>query len=504
MMPRYVGFDVPVESKVRGAAAAPHSKGCGDITVDVSKLVEKAREAAERRNYDYAVDLYMQACRMDMDNVAARRELRAVENRMAKEKGSSFFGKFKSGTQAVQVNAMFMARKWESTIEKAEEALKTDPGNVSVLMLLGKSLKEAGYKKGAISTFEDIKTMGAGGNTKTMTEALRELAFLYEAENRVKEAQDTWAQVAKVSPSDIDAGRKMRDLAAKSMHTTIETAAMSGVRGGAARSTQTTEQKAAAAKMDREKGDIKTSEDLRLAIEDKKQDIAQRPEDAKNYSMLGDLYKQGNNYAEAKKAYEQAREKDPNNPSYLFKVQDLEIWKLANALKALQQKYQAGDKTVAPQYEKDWMGLQEYKLNSFLEREKQYSTDSKIKFELANIYFDLAHKKGDKTLFDQAIMRYQKTFQDPKFRNHSGLRMGEGFAAKGQFDLALKRFDETLAAIPVELKNLDWKNLTYAKADTLQKAGRRDDAKNTFLQIYEVDVAFRDVGKRVDELSQSA
>lgn len=483
----------------------------GIFNVDVSKLVEKAREAAERRNYDYAVDLYMQACRMDMDNVSARRELRAVENRMAKEKGSSFFGKFKSGTQAVQVNAMFMAKKWESTIEKAEEALKTDPGNVSVLMLLGKALKEAGYKKGAISTFEDIKTMGAGGNQKTMCEALRELAYLYEAENRIKEAQDTWQSVAKVNPNDIDAGRKMRDLAARSMHTTIETAAMSGVRGGAARSTQTAEQKAAAAKMDREKGDIKTTEDLRLAIEDKKQDIAQRPDDAKNYAMLGDLYKQGNNYAEAKKAYDQAREKDANNPSYLFKLHDLEIWKMTNSLKALQQKYQAGDKTVAAQYEKDRLALLEYRLNSYIEREKQYSTDSRIKFDLATIYFELAEDRMKKAqqdqakgFYDQAIMRFQKTFGDPKFRNQSGLKMGEGFTAKGQYELALKRFDETLAAIPTELKNMDWKNLTYAKADTLLKAGRREDAKNTFLQIYEVDVAFRDVGKRVDELSQPA
>lgn len=476
----------------------------GIINVDVSKLVEKAREATERRNYDYAVDLYLQACRMDMDNVSARRELRAVENRMAKEKGSSFFGKFKSGTQAVHVNAMFIAKKWESTIEKAEEALKTDPGNVSVLMILGKALKEAGYRKGAISTFEDIKTMGAGGNNKTLTEALRELAYLYEAENRIKEAQEAWNNVAKVSPADIDAGRKMRDLAAKSMHTTIETAALSGVRGGAARSTQTTEQKAAAAKMDREKGDIKTPEDLRLSIEDKRQDIAQHPDNPENYSMLGDLYKQGSNYAEAKKAYEQASQKNATNPKYIFKVHDLEIWRMSNLLKALQQKFQTGDKTVAPQYEKDRVALMDFKLNSFLEREKQYSTDSKIKFELANIYFDLAHGKGDKTLYDQAIMRFQKTFQDPKFRSTSGLRMGESFAAKGQYDLALKRFDETLASIPTELKNLDWKNLTYAKADTLDKAGRREDAKNAFLQIYEVDVAFKDVGKRVDELGAPA
>jgi tetratricopeptide (TPR) repeat protein len=472
--------------------------------VDVSKLVEKAREAAERRNYDYAVDLYLQACRLDMDNVPARRELRAVENRMAKEKGKSFFGSLKSGGQSAQVNVMFMAKKWDATIEKAEENLKADPGNVSVLMLLGKALAHLGYRKGAIATFEDIKTMGAGGNNKVLVEAIREMAFLYEAEGKIKEAQEAWNQVAKHNPNDIDAGRKMRDLAAKSMHTTIETAAMSGVRGGAARSTQSTEQKAAAAKLDREKGDIKTSEDLRLAIEDRKQDIAQRPEDPKNYQMLGDLYKQGGNYAEAKKAYDQAREKDPNNPSYLFKLHDLEIWKMMASMKVLEAKVKANDAAARAQYTKELDTLLDYRLNSFLEREKQYSTDSKIKFDLANIYHDLAGRKQDKLLYDQAITRFQQTFRDPKFRNHSGLKMGLGFAAKGQFELAIKRFDETLASIPPEIKNEDWKNLTYAKADTLQKWGKRDEAKACFLQIYEIDVAFKDVGKRVDELSSGA
>ena len=43
--------------------------------MDVSKLLEKAGEAADRRNYDYAIELYLQACRLDPNNVLARRAL---------------------------------------------------------------------------------------------------------------------------------------------------------------------------------------------------------------------------------------------------------------------------------------------------------------------------------------------------------------------------------------------------------------------------------------------
>ncbi len=471
--------------------------------MDVSKLIEKAREAAERRNYDYAIELYLQACKLSPDDATARRELRAVENRLAKEKGSSFWGKTKTAGMVVQLHTLYQTKKYESAMEKAEEILKTDPGNVGVLMILGRAALAANYRKTAISTFEDIKTMNAGGNSKQLVEALRELAHAYEGDTRIKEAYDTWGLVQRYAPADREASVKMRDLSAKTMTETIQSAALSGQRGSAARSTQTDEQKKQAARDDRDKGvgDIKTSEDLKLAIDDKKDDIAKRPDDPKNYSMIGDLYMKSNNYAEAKKSYETAAAKDPNNHSYTFKLHDLEIWKMQVALKALEGKAKAGDAALKEQFKKDYVALLEYKLNSFIEREKQYSTDGQIRYQLGCLYFDIAPYRGDKSLYDQAIMRFQQTFRDPKFRNQSGLRMGLGFTAKAQYDLAIKRFDETLATIPVELKNDDWKNLTYAKADTLQKAGRREDAKKTFLEVYEIDVSFKDIAKRVDDLT---
>ncbi|HYG76193.1 MAG TPA: hypothetical protein VEK08_14405 [Planctomycetota bacterium] len=469
--------------------------------MDVSKLIEKAREAAERRNYDYAIDLYLQALKLSPDTAIARRELRAVENRLAKEKGTSFWGKAKTAGNAALVQTLYSTKKYDAAIEKAEETLKADPGAIGVMMLLGKAAMAAGYRQTAIVTFEDIKSMNAGGNPKQLVEAMRELAFAYEADGKIKEASDTWSLVQRHAPGDRDATAKIRDLAAKTMTSTIETAARTGERGAAARSTQTADQKKQAERSDREKGEIKTAEDLKAAINDKKADIQQRPDDPRLHAALGDLYKQGNAYAEAKKSYETAREKDPNNYTWLFKLHDLEIWKMTNGLRALQQKVAAGDAASREQYKRDMLALLEYKLTSFVEREKQYSTDSLTKYNLGAVYFDLATEKNDKGMYDEAIKRFQQTFRDPKFRIESGLRMGLGFAAKGQYELALKRFDETLASIPAEIKNDQWKNLVYAKGDTLQRAGKTNEAKEVFLQIYEVDVAFKDIAKRIDQLS---
>ena len=470
------------------------------MSVDVSKLVEKAREAAERRNFDYAIDLYLQACKMAPDDPAPRRELRTVENRLAKERGTSFLERSKAQFLLLHTRGLLVTKKYESAMEKAEETLKIDPTNVSAMMLLGQAALKANYRKAAISTFEDIKNINAGGNNKQLVNAMRELGRVYETEGKINDAQEIWQLVIKASPGDREATIKIRDLSAKSMTSIIEGAAISGKRGSVATSLQTAGQTKEAAKADRASSELRTSSDVKAAIEDAKEEIQQRPNDPRVYAKIGDLYLKSKDYAQAKTAFEMARQKDLNNPTWLFKLHDLEIWKMTTAAKALQAKARSGDQAARDKYQADRKALLEYRLNSFVEREKQYSTHTGIRYELGTIYFELARDRGDKSLYDEAIKRYQATFRDPKFHTESGLRMGVAFAAKGQFELALKRFDETLA--DMELKNEAWKSLMYSKADTLDKMGKPEDAKKIFLEVYEIDVSFRDVAKRVDALSQ--
>jgi len=471
--------------------------------VDVTKYMEKAAEATNRRNYDYAIELYLSACKMDPNNVIARRSLRAVENRMAQEKGSSLWGKTKTATMAPQLNTLFMMKKWDSAMEKAEEILKIDPTNCGAMMTLAKSAKSAGYNACATAMFEDVKTMNAGGNNKMLIEAARELAHLYELDNRVQDALDVWGYVAKQIPGDREASQKWRDLSAKSVTNIIETASKDGKRGSMARLTQTDEQKKTSAKLDLEKGDIKSEADLEAIVQHTNDEIASCPDERqlpKMYEKLGNIFKQFGRYDESKAAYENARIKDPNNPAYLFKLHDLEISKMQSELKGLEPAVRAGEAAAREQYVKSRDAFLEYRLNSYLEREKQYPTDSKIRFDLGSVYFDLAEKRKDKALYDEALKRFQSTFKDPKFRVESGLKLGICFDAKGQYELALKRYDETIAGFPAEIKDDKWKNVNYFKCLTLIKANKADEALKVLYEIYEVDVSFKDVGKKIEEL----
>lgn len=472
--------------------------------MDVTKYLEKAAEATNRRNYDYAIELYLTACKMDPNNVIARRSLRAVENRMAQEKGSSFWSKTKTATMTPQLSSLVMMKKWDSVIEKAEEILKVDPTNVQAMMALGKAARAAGYNACATAMFEDVKTMNAGGNNKLLVESARELAHLYELDNRVQDALDVWGYVSKQVPGDREASQKWRDLSAKNVTNIIESASKDGKRGSMARLSQTDEQKRAASKLDLEKGDIKSEADLEAIVKHTRDEIAATAPDDRNipklYEKLGTIYRQFGRYDDAKSAFESAREKEPNNPSYLFKLHDLEIAKMQSELKALEPQVRAGEAAAREQYVKQRDAFLDFRLTSYLDREKQYPTDSKIRFDLGSIYFDLAEKRKDKSLYDEALKRFQSTFKDPKFRVESGQKLGICFDAKGQFDLALKRFDETLAGFPAEIRDERWKTIMYFKALTLIKSGRLEDALKILYEIYEVDVSFKDVGKKIEEL----
>lgn len=465
--------------------------------VDITKLLEKAREAAERRNYDYAIELYLQACNLSPDSVEARRELRAVENRVFKERGLSFGGKLKSIINAMKGGFQMLFKKYEAAMQSAEDRLKADPGNTSALLTLGRAAKAANYRQAAIATFEDVTASRGGGNTKVYVQACRELAYLYEEEGRIAEALERWSDVSKNVPGgDREAAQKSRDLSAKSMSQQIETGTTGGQKGsislGIARDREKKD------KLERSGQQIRTAEDLAAAIKDTLDDTKTSPDDARVWGKLGDLQKQGEKYEDSKKAYETAIEKDATNPHWRFKLDDLEIWRLSREFNEVAKKFKAGDGSLKEQVTQKRQEVLDLRLKSFTEREKNYSTDSRIKFELGNIYFDIAEVRKDLELYDQAIMRFQQTFRDPKYRVQSGLRMGLGFSRKEQYDLALKRFDETLNTL--ELKDESWKNLTYAKGDTLEKSGQFQDGLAAFLAIYEVDVAFKDVSKRVETL----
>ena len=102
---------------------------------------------------------------------------------------------------------------------------------------------------------------------------------------------------------------------------------------------------------------------------------------------------------------------------------------------------------------------------------------------------------------DEAIGAFQKSVKDPKTRLDSMSRLAACFHKKGLYDMAEKQLR---AALEESTPSSDrGKGLLYNLGAIAEKAGRPKDAFGYFTQIYELDIAYRDVAEKIDALKDS-
>ena len=74
--------------------------------------------------------------------------------------------------------------------------------------------------------------------------------------------------------------------------------------------------------------------------------------------------------------------------------------------------------------------------------------------------------------------------------------MGQSFQQKGQFDLAIRQLSDGVGSIEVmsDMK----KELLYSLGEVYEENNNLDEAKKSFMEIYEVDIDFKDVQKKIE------
>jgi tetratricopeptide (TPR) repeat protein len=74
--------------------------------------------------------------------------------------------------------------------------------------------------------------------------------------------------------------------------------------------------------------------------------------------------------------------------------------------------------------------------------------------------------------------------------------MGQCLSARGMNDMAAKKFQEALKEKPSF--DDEKKDLLYQLGSVLEKMGKKEDAMDQYKQIYEVDIAYKDVATKVE------
>jgi len=457
--------------------------------VDVSKLIEKASIAAERGNYDYAMDLYLRLLELQPQHVDARKALRAVEMRKLQERGvtkSSPAGVIRGLGSLIAASLYLALRKYEKAMAACEGALKSDPYNTSALWVLGIAAGKIEDFGTAIMVFEDIRALTGnptkGAARRRCVRVLRRLGDLYSKTQKLPLAAERLEEVLRLVPGDREAERQIRNIAAQ--RSMAEGGWDKAGKQGGYRDVLKDED--SSKRLEESQRDIRTREDIMAAIERVKADLASEPENTRHLVQLGDLYRMLKDWRTAHAQYARAFEIDPQNFMVSERLGDLKLSEMDEQIERL-----AADPSQKEPFAQLRKERMRFAFEEYQKRVKARPQDLPTRYALANVLFEAKHYK-------EASVQFQHASRDPKHRRTSLYRLGVCFQRQGMVDLAIEQFHK--AVMGASLVDQEVKEILFALGEAHEAQGRLTEALGAYKRIFEIDINFANVSSKMEEL----
>ncbi|MBI2193273.1 MAG: tetratricopeptide repeat protein [Planctomycetes bacterium] len=460
--------------------------------MDANKMYERAAQAAERGNFDYAVELFNQLLTVQPDFVKARRDLRNTQRRQVQENGGMSLGVkvsavLKGLVPLVKIGIYtFSKKKQEERMQECEKFLRHNPDCSLVLQALAQSAAEAKYFDTSILVYEDVKE-----KYPKNIHAIRNLARIYKERGDIDKAAECFRRVLEQRPIDIEAEKALKDLAAlKTMKEGRWDQPV--VEGGFVDKLKDKEK---AEKLEQNQQIVRSEEQVITRISRVKGELEKDPRNTKLLLQLADLYSRADNLDQARSIYKQVKEIDPRSLVADRKLAELEIAERTRLIDDLRGKIEQspGDAAAKTQLDVSTKELRIFQIQHLKAQVLAAPTDLGLKFKLGNALFD----SGD---IDGAAQQFQQSTREPKYRHESHRMLGFCFKHKGMFDLAAERFHDAMKD-STGMTN-EAKEILYELAICYESTHppQAEKAEEIFKRIYQVDIGFRDVGKRIEEL----
>ncbi|MDI6732414.1 MAG: tetratricopeptide repeat protein [Planctomycetota bacterium] len=457
--------------------------------IDTEKLSNKAQEAFDKRNYDYAIDLTRQILELNPSDSQARKILRSSlvkKCEVQKSQPSPYISFIIGFISVVKVLLFSLLKKYDRVLQSGEEFLSKNPFSLWGRYAVGNSLEQLNYVDSAIEEFESLLTLNPSD-----IRAMKSLGRLYRNRKDMKKSVHYYQMVLSLKPTDMETGRALKDLAAL---TTLHEGGWSSAKSSRDIVKDTT----TAQQLERESQFVKDSE-IPQEINRLNDTINQNPsnpENVKYYKKIGELQTRIKDYNGAIATYEEAIKLAPSDASISMKVGDIKILLFDEKIKEIQQKLKA---EPANQSLRDSLGKIQQERNNFRieenqQRVKLYPTNLSYRYQLGKALFDAKH-------YDQATAEFQASLRDYKLKIDSLNYLGLCFIAKKHFDLAIAQFTKALENTSLTAEFT--KTLRYNLALAYEHNHNYEQALSEYKRILEVDINYRDVSDRINKLQQA-
>ena len=442
------------------------------MAIDVSKQVAKAELALSQKKYEMAIEIFLQALAIDPDNRAGRRGVRMAALKQFEINPASGFSQKMS---FAAVKAKLMNPNLDQRIAAYETYLRVDPKNINMANDLADTCEKAKYPNAAIGVHEasaeiapkDVHCRTALGRLLAQKEPQKALEHLERA--------------LQLNPAHQEAIKLRKDLAAE---LTISRTGFESAR--------TTHD----ILRDKEKSMELMQSDLLQRDADQvgshlarlEATLKQTPNDKKALRDFARALASANRYEDAKVAWQRLIDADPTDFDARVQLGDLRISHIDRAMATAESR---GDtKSIESLKAK----RTEIVIEEFQARVAEHPTDLALRFSLGEALLEAKRA-------DEAIGEFQKAVKDPRKRVDALCVLGECFLEKGLFDLAARQLEKALEESP-GLNSERGRAIVYNLGTLRERQGQFEAAKEHFLQVYEVDVGYRDVSDKVMKLSQ--
>ncbi|MBU0679383.1 MAG: tetratricopeptide repeat protein [Verrucomicrobia bacterium] len=440
------------------------------------ELYEKGNAAAERGNYDYAMDMYTTALELAPKVLRIRGALRSASVKKFLDKKGGELTHLISSIQglATMIGASSQIKsKPEQALVKCEKLLRLDPANQSFINLFVQAAIAADMTEAAVQTLE----IGREFYPKD-TKLIETLAKLYAEIDETQKARQCYETLVQMKPKDQNYVKALKDA------TALDTMKSGGWKEAESYRDVMKDEKAATL-LEQQSKAVKSDDDIRSLIAETKLKIEREPGNVNYKRALADLYVKSDLYAEAEQVLQEAFAStggaDPQIDRALSNVRikqfDFEIDSLARAGNAAE--------AEARKQERD-----AFLLKDSADRVKRYPNDLQFKYEYGVLLFE--HEQ-----FNEAAQQFQFSQRNPQRRTQSLYYLGLCFERKGQHDIAIEQLEKAAA----ELHTMDnmKKDIVYELGQISETMGDMAKAADYYKQIYAVDIGYKDISKKIEQ-----
>jgi len=455
-------------------------KNINEISREARTLFNKAQEAAQRENNDYAIALYNQVLEKEPGFFECRKLLRAAQFKKAGG-GGGFFKKMLSGAGSsplVAKGQLALRSNPAGALAVAEQILNSDPSSSGAHKIIVEAANALELPKTAVLSLETL----VKNSPKDKNLAI-EYALACADAGEAKLGEKHLLDLIRDNPTDGDLNQALKDMSARK---TLGEGGYGALESGKGSFRDVLKNKDEAVLLEQQNRVVKSEDRTESLIKEYEGRLQNEPNNLKLVRQLAELYTEKKQFDPAFALYDRVKNSEMgNDPSLETAIAKLKVRQFDHQIEQINPF--APDH--AAQVEQLKAAKLEFQVSDCQKRVERYPTDLAIRYDMGALYYQIGK-------YTEAIQEFQKAQQNPHKRLAAMNSLAKCYEKKKMFDFAARTLQNAIKE--KQIFDEEKKEMTYNLGTVFESMGKKDEAIEQFKLIYEVDSSYKDVAAKVE------